>query len=51
MPRGQSADTKAVCAHDTDHMQRPGTASEHTAQTTEVDPVTATEGNRLGILP
>lgn len=50
-PRGQSADTKPVCAHDTDHMQRPGTASKHTAQTTEVDPVTVTEENCPGILP
>lgn len=50
-PRGQSADTKPVYAHDTEHMQRPGTASKHTAQTAEVDPVTVTVENCLGILP
>lgn len=50
-PIGQTADTKPVCAHDTDHMQRPGTASKHTAKTTEVDPLTVTEENCPGILP
>lgn len=36
-PGGQRADTKLVCAHDTDLMQWPGTASQQTGQTTEVE--------------
>lgn len=35
----------------TEHMQSPGTASKHTAQTTEVDPVTLTVEISPGILP
>lgn len=49
--RGRSADTKPVCARDTERRQWPGTASKHTAQTTEVDPVTVTVEICLGILP
>lgn len=50
-PGGQSADAKPVCARDAGRRQRPGTASKHTAQTTEVDPVTVTVEICLGILP
>lgn len=50
-PGGQRADTKPVWAQDTDHMKQPETAPKHTVQTTEVDPVTATEENCPGILP
>lgn len=42
-PENRVQTQKPVCAHDTEHMQRPGTASKHTGQTTEVDPVTVRE--------